>query len=71
MCTLPCYTHMWILGLNIPIAVCACSEQPAIMSKHGAIDLATKITVSDTVKAGTRGKTDIANSFLAVHFLLL
>ena len=33
------------------------------MSKHCAIDLATKIAVIDIIEAGTRSKTDIAKSF--------
>ena len=33
------------------------------MSKHRAIDLATKIAVSDDVEAGTRSKTEIAKAF--------
>ena len=33
------------------------------MSKHRAIDLATKIAVIDAVEAGTRSKTEIAKSF--------
>ena len=30
------------------------------MSKHHAIDLATKITMIDTIEAGTRSKMEIA-----------
>ena len=33
------------------------------MSKHHAMDVATKIAVIYTVEAGTRSKTDIAEPF--------
>ena len=33
------------------------------MSKHCAIDMATKIAMIDAVKSGTRSKTEIAKSF--------
>ena len=33
------------------------------MSKHRAIDLATKIAVIDAIKAGTKSQTEIAKSF--------
>ena len=41
------------------------------MSKHHAIDLATKIIVIDTVEAGTRSKTEIVKylACLKVRFV--
>ena len=37
-----------------------CSEQLAVLTKHCAIDLATKIALIDAVEAGIRSKTDVA-----------